>query len=148
MCTMMSHDMPSPRRFGGLRFVSRRDHLLAEIDAQTARGEQAVIAYEKAVQTAYGEAENGLTTLAADIARLRDLANAEDRARYAFQAQRKGYDAGIVDLDTLLATERTWRETRVALAGQRTNALIDAVTAFKALGGGWSADDIGEGASS
>ena len=37
----MSHDMPSPARFGRPRFVSRRDHLLAEIDALALELEEA-----------------------------------------------------------------------------------------------------------
>ena len=41
MWTMMRHDMPNPRRFGGPRFVSRRDHLLAEIDALALELEEA-----------------------------------------------------------------------------------------------------------
>jgi hypothetical protein len=41
MWTMMSHDMPSPPRFGRPRFVSRRDHLLAEIDALALELEEA-----------------------------------------------------------------------------------------------------------
>jgi hypothetical protein len=41
MWTMMSPDMPSPARFGRPRFVSRRDHLLAEIDALALELEEA-----------------------------------------------------------------------------------------------------------
>ena len=33
MWWVMSHDTPNPSRFGRPRFTTRRDHLLAEIDA-------------------------------------------------------------------------------------------------------------------
>lgn len=115
-----------------------RARLLSEVEAQTARGEQAVIAYEHSVQTAYSEAENSLTTLSADLERLDRLTFAEQRASYAFSAQQQGYRAGIVDLDTLLQTEQSWRSSRIALVALRTSTLTDAVTSFKALGGGWS----------
>jgi NodT family efflux transporter outer membrane factor (OMF) lipoprotein len=118
--------------------VLDRARLLSQIGAQTARGEQAVIAYELAVQSAYGDAENALTTLSADLERLERLSYAEQRARVAFSAQQQGYKAGIVDLDTLLQTEQAWRSARIALAAIKTSALTDAVTSFKALGGGWS----------
>jgi NodT family efflux transporter outer membrane factor (OMF) lipoprotein len=118
--------------------VLDRARLLSQIGAQTARGEQAVIAYELAVQSAYGDAENALTTLSADLERLERLSYAEQRARVAFTAQQQGYKAGIVDLDTLLQTEQAWRSARIALAAIKTSALTDAVTSFKALGGGWS----------
>ena len=115
-----------------------RPRLLAQIGAQRARGEQAVIAYEKAVQTAYGEAEKTLTTYLADRARIGQLVIAERRAHDAFEAQQKGYRAGIVTLTALLDAERTWRSTRTSLSQLRTTTLTDAVNAFLALGGGWS----------
>jgi NodT family efflux transporter outer membrane factor (OMF) lipoprotein len=115
-----------------------RKRLLAQLDAQSARTEMAAIAYERTVQGAFGESENSLTTLTSDLARLDNLSRAEEEASFAFTAQQKGYRAGILDLDSLLQTERTWREARVALIGLRTTALVDAVTSFKALGGGWS----------
>lgn len=118
--------------------VLDRPRLLSQIGAQTARGEQAVIAYEQAVQSAYGDAENTLTILSADFERLNHLTYAEQRARVAFSAQQQGYKAGIVDLDTLLQTEQAWRAARIALAAIKTSTLTDAVSSFKALGGGWS----------
>jgi NodT family efflux transporter outer membrane factor (OMF) lipoprotein len=118
--------------------VLDRPRLLSQIGAQTARGEQAVIAYEQAVQSAYGDAENTLTILSADFERLDRLTYAEQRARVAFSAQQQGYKAGIVDLDTLLQTEQAWRAARIALAAIKTSTLTDAVSSFKALGGGWS----------
>ncbi len=117
-----------------------RARLLARIGEQRARGEQAVIAYEKAVQTAYGEAEKTITTYNADRARLVQLAIAERRAGDTFEAQQKGYRAGIVSLTTLLDAERTWRNARMSLSQLRTTTLTDAVNAFLALGGGWSPD--------
>jgi NodT family efflux transporter outer membrane factor (OMF) lipoprotein len=118
--------------------VLDRPRLLAVIRGQRARGEQAVAAYEKAVQDAYRDAENGLATFAADTKRSGDLQVAEDRARFAFQAKRRGYDLGLTDLTTLLEAERTWRQTLSAYNGARTTALVDAATLFQALGGGWS----------
>ena len=120
-----------------------RGRLLAQIRAQDARTEQAVIAYEAAVQRAYGEAENRLTTLAADQRRLTDLQTAEGRARAAFGAQQKGYRVGIIDLTALLTAERTWRGNLAALTGLQVTTLRDTVDTFKALGGGWTPDTAG-----
>ncbi len=122
--------------------VLDRSRLLAVIRGQRARGEEAVAAYEKAVQNAYRDAENGLATFAADTKRSADLQTAEDRARFAFQAKRRGYDLGLTDLTTLLEAERTWRQTLSAYNGARTTALVDAATLFQALGGGWSPETV------
>jgi outer membrane protein TolC len=118
--------------------VLDRPRLLADLRAQTARGEQAVAAYEKAVQSAYSDAENGLTTLQSDETRLGLLSDAEARARVAYQANDTGYRAGLIDLTTVLQVEQSWLTARASLTAARSTALQDAVTTFKALGGGWT----------
>jgi len=125
--------------------VLDRARLLAVIRGQKARGEEAVAAYEKAVQNAYRDAENGLVTFAADTKRSADLQIAEGHARFAFEAKRRGYDLGLTDLTTLLEAERTWRQTLSAYNGARTTALVDAATLFQALGGGWSPEPAAPG---
>ncbi|MGR4865851.1 efflux transporter outer membrane subunit [Caulobacter sp. LARHSG274] len=114
--------------------------LLADIDAQDARTRQAAIAYEKAVQTAYGEAENAMVQLGADQRRVALLAAGEARAERAYAAGRKGYALGLTDLTTTLQAEQAWRAARSALTGAKTQALLRAVQTYKALGGGWSPD--------
>lgn len=114
--------------------------LLADIDAQNARTRQAAVAYEKAVQTAYGEAENAMVQLASDQRRVALLTDGEARAQRAYAAGRKGYGLGLTDLTTTLQAEQAWRAARSALTGAKTQALLRAVQAYKALGGGWSPD--------
>jgi len=112
--------------------------LKSEIRAQGARVDEAAIAYEKAVQTAYGEAENALVQLAADENRIRILSAGEIQARSAYDAARKRYALGIDDLSSAVSAERTWRSARTALTGAQVQALRRSVQAFKALGGGWT----------
>ena len=114
--------------------------LLADIDAQNARTRQAAIAYEKAVQTAYGEAENAMAQLAADRRRVALLTDGEARAQRAYAAGRKGYTLGLTDQTSTLQSEMSWRASRTALTAAKTQALQRAVQAYKALGGGWSPD--------
>lgn len=111
--------------------------LLQDAKAQGARTEQAVVAYEKAVQTAYGDAENALVGLASDQIRVKVLEDGEARARRAYEASRIRYDVGIDDLTTLLSAEQAWRADRTALTAERVQALRRAVQTYKALGGGW-----------
>jgi NodT family efflux transporter outer membrane factor (OMF) lipoprotein len=117
--------------------VLDRTRLLATLRITEARGREAVISYEQAVQTAFGEAENALTRVDAGRRRLGDLARATERARYAFDAARRGYAAGLTDLTTLLQAERTWLQNRATLNAARFGLLSDTVTAIRALGGGW-----------
>lgn len=122
--------------------------LMADIDAQDARTEQAAITYEKAVQTAFGEAEGALLQLSADQRRVALLTAGERRAATAYEAYRRGYAAGLSDLTSALQAEQTWRAARTALSGARGQALQRAVQTYKALGGGWSPQAVPEKASS
>ncbi|WP_395671119.1 efflux transporter outer membrane subunit [Phenylobacterium sp.] len=112
---------------------------LAELKAENARTEQAVIAYERAVQTAFGEAEGALVRLDADRRRVALLADGEARAGRAFRAARLGYERGLTDLNTLLSAEQAWRATRTQLTAAQVQSLRRTVQAYRALGGGWAA---------
>jgi NodT family efflux transporter outer membrane factor (OMF) lipoprotein len=112
--------------------------LLQDAKAQGARTEEAVIAYEKAVQSAYGDAENALVRLSADEQRIKVLEDGEARAHRAYDAAKQGYDLGFNDLTTALQAEQTWRGDRSALTAERVQALRRAVQTYKALGGGWA----------
>ena len=118
--------------------VLDRPRLRAQLRAQTARAEQAVIGYEQAVQNAFSEAERTLVLLNADRARTAALARGEERARVAYNAAQRRYGAGLDNLQTVLDAERSWRGARSALSGARVQALQRSVQVFQALGGGWS----------
>ncbi|EHJ62863.1 hypothetical protein NSU_0157 [Novosphingobium pentaromativorans US6-1] len=115
-----------------------RPRLLAQLRISAAQGEQAVISYERAVQTAYQEAERALAQVATDRKRLAALGRAEERSRFAFDAASKGYRLGLTDLTALLQAERSWRAARVAETKLRAEALQNVVAAYRSLGGGWA----------
>lgn len=114
-----------------------RARLLAALRISEARGQQAVITYERTVQTAFGESENALTRIDADRRRTAQLERATQQARYAFDAARRGYAAGLTDLTTLLQAERTWRQNRATRDAGRFALLSNTITGIRALGGGW-----------
>jgi outer membrane protein, multidrug efflux system len=116
-----------------------RPRLLAQTRAESARAEQAAIAYERVVQTAFSEADQAIVRLAADRARVTALARGERQSADALQAARLLFGRGLTDLTTLLDAERTQRAARTAAASARTEAMRRAVTVFRALGGGWDA---------
>lgn len=112
--------------------------LLYDAKAEDARTEQAVIAYEKTVQTAYGDAENTLVNLGASERAVAILTAGEARAKRASDAAATRYRLGFDDLTSALSAETAWRATRAALTAERVQALRRAVAAYKALGGGWA----------
>lgn len=117
-----------------------RARLLAQFRLSEARGEEAVVNYERAVQTAFGEAENALVRLQAARARMRQLERAEERSRTAYDIATRGYRAGLTDLTTLLQTQRSWLQALTARNQGRLALLTGTVTTVRALGGGWSQD--------
>jgi NodT family efflux transporter outer membrane factor (OMF) lipoprotein len=114
--------------------------LLAELKAQDARSEQAVIAYEKAVQTAFADSEGALVNLDADRKRVAVLTDGEARAARGYRAVKLGYDRGLTDLQTTLTTEQSWRTTRSQLTAAQVQAARRTIQVYKALGGGWPAE--------
>jgi NodT family efflux transporter outer membrane factor (OMF) lipoprotein len=114
--------------------------LLAELHAQDARTEQAVIAYEKAVQLAFADSESALVQLDSDKQRVTVLTEGEARSERAYRANQLGYSRGLIDLQTTLAAEQSWRQNRALLTAAEVQALRRTVQAYKALGGGWSAE--------
>ncbi len=112
--------------------------LLYDAKAEDARTEQAVIAYEKAVQVAYGDAENALVNLDAGKRAVITLTLGEQRSKRASDAAETRYRLGFDNLTTALTAETAWRATRAALTAERVQALRRTVAAYKALGGGWA----------
>ncbi|HEY1878616.1 MAG TPA: TolC family protein [Caulobacteraceae bacterium] len=112
--------------------------LLSDARAEDQRTEQAAIAYEKTVQTAYGEAENALVNLGAAERGADVLQAGEVRARSAYDAARRLYGMGLEDITATLSAEQSWRTTRTSLTAARVVALRQAVATYKALGGGWA----------
>ena len=116
--------------------------LLFDAKAEDARSRQAAIAYEKTVETAYGEAENALVSLDAARRAAATLAEGESRAHRASDAANTRYSMGLDDLTSALSAEQAWRSTRAALTSERVQTLRRAVTTYKALGGGWASTTL------
>ena len=125
--------------------VLDRPRLIAQMRAQRAVAEQDVIAYEKAVQTAYGDAENAFLFLNSDGRRVQMLIDAEARAKSAFAKAQLGYERGFNDLLSTLQTEATWRSIHAQLSSARATLMDRSVQVFKALGGGWAPDQPAAG---
>jgi|TARA_R100000501_G_scaffold18498_1_gene39538 NodT family efflux transporter outer membrane factor (OMF) lipoprotein len=115
-----------------------RGRLMAQLRAEGARAEQAVLAYERTVQTAFSESDQALVRLAADRRRVDLLDAGQVRARQAYDAALTRYELGFADLQEVLDAERAWRATRASLTTARVDALQRSVQLFQSLGGGWS----------
>lgn len=102
-----------------------------------AQRNQAEVAYEKAVQTAFREVSDALIahqrTHESRLEQEKLVGALEDRKRLAYVRYRGGVDTQLNALDA----DRDLFQAELALAQLRYNELAGVVQLYKALGGGW-----------
>ncbi|UCV28238.1 efflux transporter outer membrane subunit [Ferribacterium limneticum] len=111
------------------------------VDLQTAVQEAALVAYENAVLTALEEVENALTAHAQARDRVIAREAAAVSARNAATLSRQMVEAGLADFQKVLETQRTQLMAEDSLATARSAVLTSLIQLYKALGGGWQADN-------
>lgn len=109
----------------------------ARIDQATAVQKQALITYQKTVQTAFKEVNDALVGL-------RENGEAETAQAKRVQATRKTlelaqlrYEAGYSPFLDVLDAQRSANDAQLDYISTRQSRLSSAVDLFKALGGGW-----------
>lgn len=111
----------------------------ANIKVQNARQEQALLAYEKAVLTSLEDVENALVLYAKEQNRLVDLATSVEAGRKALDIAEDLYKQGLVNFLNVLDAERSLFAAEDQLIQCKANVLTSLVSLYKALGGGWEA---------
>jgi len=109
----------------------------AQVRAEQAALDQAILAYQAAVLTALTDVEDALVALRDDHKRLLHLQNAAESAANASVLACQLYNSGLVDFQTVLETQRTQLSTQDRVASARAEVSSDHVRLYKALGGGW-----------
>ncbi|MDP9140981.1 MAG: TolC family protein [Pseudomonadota bacterium] len=100
---------------------------------------QALLRYENAIVRALEDVENALVALADERDRSRILDSAAGSAQAALGHAESLYRRGQIDLLPLLDAQRARLAVQINANDSRTQALLDSVLLFKALGGGWQA---------
>ncbi len=111
----------------------------ANIEAQDAAEEQALLAYESTVLTALSEVEDALIACRKTEERLATLGRAASAAKDASRLANQKYRAGVIDIITVLDTQRSELALEETLINVRADRAAAHVQLYKALGGGWSA---------
>ncbi|MCW2318992.1 NodT family efflux transporter outer membrane factor (OMF) lipoprotein [Rhodoblastus acidophilus] len=106
-----------------------------------AQQREAAIGYQQTVLRAWREADDALDAVAAARQKLKQEESAKRHYDDALAAVRRGFDQGAADQSSVLAARRAV----LAVSGARLEALVAAqlavVELFRALGGGWSANE-------
>ena len=116
----------------------------ARIEQATAKQQQALISYQKTVQSAFKDVNDALINL-------REYAEADTAQEKRVQAAEKTlnlaqirYDAGYIGFLDVLDAQRTANDALLSFVSTRQSRLASAVDLFKALGGGWKDDFLKE----
>jgi multidrug efflux system outer membrane protein len=112
--------------------------LKSNVKLAQAERDDALIQYEKTIQTAFTEVSNALIAhQRVRESRLREEAlvrTLQDRTRLAYLRYRGGVDTELNALDA----DRDLFQAQLTLAEIRLDELLSVVQLYKALGGGWS----------
>ncbi len=114
-----------------------------QVEIRGAIRDQALVAYEVAVLAALEDVENALVALDNSGRRQAALRDAVDAARNASLLALQRYGAGLIDFQVVLDSQRTVLTIEDSLAATRAEGASALVRLYKALGGGWSAQDAG-----
>jgi NodT family efflux transporter outer membrane factor (OMF) lipoprotein len=110
----------------------------AGIRAQSARSEEALLAWQKAVLVAVQEVEDSLLVRNEEAARAAALARTADHRRQSLLRAQSLQREGQVDLLVLLDVQRSVLSSELALSGSRLQQALADVQLYKALGGGFA----------
>jgi NodT family efflux transporter outer membrane factor (OMF) lipoprotein len=110
----------------------------SRVDAQTAVQDQAFVAWEKSLLTALEDVENAMAAYANGRDRVDARSRAASAAANAAELARAQYQAGLVDFQSVLETERTLLTAQDNLASAEADVLTAVIQLYKALGGGWN----------
>lgn len=111
--------------------------IVSQNKAAKAQYEQALAAYEKAVQVAFKETLDALNSNRIHR-EIFEISKEQTQAlRRGYELTKKQEDAGLIGTMELLDVERNLLQSEMNLATARQNELVALIDLAKALGGGW-----------
>ncbi|TMH38908.1 MAG: efflux transporter outer membrane subunit [Betaproteobacteria bacterium] len=111
-------------------------------DAAIARDHQTLAGYQKVVETAFREVADALVSVRQTSSAEADYQASVDAARRALRLSRMRYEAGYSPYLEVLEAQRAANVSELAALRNRQSLLSASVDLMKALGGGWSAEQL------
>ncbi|GMW00387.1 MAG: transporter [Candidatus Hydrogenedentota bacterium] len=111
--------------------------ILANVEVQDARQEQALIAYERTILFALEDVENSLVSFAQQQIRRRSLEEAVKANEKAVQLANERYVRGLEGFLNVLQAQLQLFLSEDQLVQSESFVLTDLIALYKALGGGW-----------
>ena len=117
-----------------------RGAIVDQVRVQDAIFQQSLLAYQNQVLNAQKEVEDSLITISTTKSAKEDLSRGVVAAQSAADLALERYKAGQNDYTTVITAQQNLLNIQNSLVQTSSNELIGYVGAFKALGGGWTAD--------
>ena len=117
-----------------------RGAIVDQVRVQDAIFQQSLLAYQNQVLNAQKEVEDSLITISTTKSSKEDLSRGVIAAQSAADLALERYKAGQNDYTTVITAQQNLLNIQNSLVQTSSNELIGYVGAFKALGGGWTAD--------
>jgi multidrug efflux system outer membrane protein len=111
-------------------------------DAAVARQHQAAAVYQQAVETAFREVADALSSVRLSSSAEQDYQASVDAARRALRLSRMRYDAGYSPYLEVLDAQRQANLSEIAALRNRQALLSATVDLMKSLGGGWTPEKL------
>jgi NodT family efflux transporter outer membrane factor (OMF) lipoprotein len=117
-----------------------RGALVDQVRVQDAVFQQSILAYQNLVLNAQKEVEDSLVAISTSKSAVVDYSRAVIAAKSAADMALGRYIAGQNDYNTVIIAQQSLLSIQNSLVQTKSNELVGYVGAFKALGGGWSAE--------
>ena len=114
--------------------------IYANIRQTEAKTSELALAYELAIENAYGEVRNAYAAYTHEYLRNKSLAGAVKAATDAVTTSQDLYKNGLKDFNNVLDAQRSRLQLEEEFVISRGQITIDLINLYKALGGGLSAD--------
>jgi len=124
--------------------VFDRDRLYAQIDQADARSQGALAQYEKTVLNALEETQTALSNFSHEEERRHQLQTAAASALNSVTMAKQRFDYGYDSFIDVLDAERTLLNAEDSLANSEIAAVLNLISVYKALGGGWQIQQVAD----
>ncbi len=109
----------------------------SNVEIAKAQKQEAIIQYKRTVRNAFKEVFDALNTLKSDKSKLKSQEKLVASLRKVLELSNRRFDTGYSDYLEVLDSQRGYLNARLDLEKLKAKVLVDQVTLYKALGGGW-----------
>lgn len=114
--------------------------LSAQYDSAAAQRDQAAFAYRAAALAAFADVENALVGVERLQQQMDHATQRRDVLAHSLQYAKDRYEAGYAPYLEQLDAQRNLYQTEIEVINLRQSQLLNQLSLYKALGGGWNAD--------